>query len=294
MLEVGNGHMTLEEYKTHFTMWSMMATPLLAGNDLRTMSEEIKAILTHSEVIAINQDPLGKQARLLSDNQGLQVWVKDLTGFGQKAIVFLNRQENPADIHISWSEVGLAPAVWVYDVWDRRNESIVLNEYTARVPAHGVKLMRVSSLPLEPLGNLRDLLRLPVQTRLVDMTADTITKTDDRDVIDIDRENSLISMTPLSDMKFNVNRRCSVLTAQLSVDQDHSPPHSSLLFKVYGDGHLLYESLPVGYDDEPAPMRVDIRGVEALNFFVMPATKRAYFSQVGQWKEATITCKGLQ
>ena len=61
MLEVGNGGMTYDEYKSHFSLWAMMAAPLVAGNDLRTMSYETRTILTAREVIAVNQDPLGRQ-----------------------------------------------------------------------------------------------------------------------------------------------------------------------------------------------------------------------------------------
>ena len=63
MLEVGNGKLTLAENRTHFSMWAMLAAPLLAGNDLPNMKPEVKAILTNADVIAIDQDPLGQQAR---------------------------------------------------------------------------------------------------------------------------------------------------------------------------------------------------------------------------------------
>jgi len=62
MLEIGNGHMTDDEYRTHMSLWALVAAPLLAGNDVRTMTNETKAILLNKEAIAIDQDPLGEQA----------------------------------------------------------------------------------------------------------------------------------------------------------------------------------------------------------------------------------------
>ena len=89
MLEVGNGKLSLAENRTHFSMWAMLAAPLLAGNDLPNMKPEIKAILTNRDVIAIDQDPLGKQgARVYSDGE-VDVWSRQLSG-GAVAIAVVN------------------------------------------------------------------------------------------------------------------------------------------------------------------------------------------------------------
>src|SRR5450755_2251877 len=90
MLEVGNKGMSLTEYRTHFTLWSVLAAPLIAGNDIRSMPPEIKEILTNPEVIAVNQDPLGKQGRRVRKDATTEVWSKQMKD-GSRAVVLFNR-----------------------------------------------------------------------------------------------------------------------------------------------------------------------------------------------------------
>jgi alpha-galactosidase len=102
MLEVGDG-MTNTEDKTHFTMWSMMASPLIAGNDLRKMSKETLAILTNKELIAVNQDKLGIQGFKYSSEDGLEVWVKPLSD-NNWAITFVNRSDVTKKVNFDWKK----------------------------------------------------------------------------------------------------------------------------------------------------------------------------------------------
>jgi alpha-galactosidase len=147
MLEVGNGGMTQEEYRTHFTMWAFMAAPLIAGNDLRGMDPATLDILTAPEVIAIDQDPLGNQGkRLTRSGEDLQVWSKVLSGTDVRAAALLNLSEEAADITVSWSDLGLpAGAAAVRDLWARLDLGTFAEGYTANVPAHGVVLIKVVS-----------------------------------------------------------------------------------------------------------------------------------------------------
>jgi alpha-galactosidase len=102
MLEVGNGGMTNEEYKTHFALWCMLASPLMAGNDLATMTPETKAILMNKELIAINQDTLGRQATIYRDNGDYQIWVKTLTN-NEKAVCLLNTSDEKKSVLVDFS-----------------------------------------------------------------------------------------------------------------------------------------------------------------------------------------------
>ena len=102
MLEVGNGGMSAEEYKAHFSMWCMLSAPLMAGNDIRKMSSEIKNILLNKEVIAIDQDPLGKQAIRLVDTGDYEIWGKELSK-GELAVALLNRGETSVSAKINWN-----------------------------------------------------------------------------------------------------------------------------------------------------------------------------------------------
>ena len=149
MLEVGNGGMTNTEYRAHFTMWAMMAAPLIAGNDLRNMDQATKNILTAPEVIAINQDPFGIQGTLvgsLSRSDGLEVWSKPLSGSNTRAVMLLNRSEEDASISVYWDKIGLpsGPAT-VRNLWDRTDRGVFSNGYGASVPSHGVVLIKVVS-----------------------------------------------------------------------------------------------------------------------------------------------------
>lgn len=116
MLEVGNTtqerlwggidstKMTTLEYRTHFSMWCMVAAPLIAGNNLSTMKDEIVQILTNKELIAVNQDALGKQGRRIRDEGEVEVWVKALAD-DRYAVALFNRKDSPADIRACWEFV---------------------------------------------------------------------------------------------------------------------------------------------------------------------------------------------
>ena len=105
MLEVGNG-MTVNEDRAHFTMWCMMASPLILGNDLRSMSPETKAILMNSELIAVDQDELGVQGLRFATEQGLEFWFKPLKG-GDWAFTILNPTKAPVSYALNWQHFNL-------------------------------------------------------------------------------------------------------------------------------------------------------------------------------------------
>jgi len=102
MLEVGNGGMTTEEYRTHFSLWCMLAAPLMAGNDLANITTETKAILMNSEMIAIDQDTLGRQATLYRDNGDYQIWIKAL-GNHEKAVCLLNTSDEKKSVLVDFA-----------------------------------------------------------------------------------------------------------------------------------------------------------------------------------------------
>ncbi len=143
MLEIGNGHMTDTEYQTHMSLWSMLAAPLLAGNDLQNQTKETLAILTNRDVIAIDQDAAGKQGKRLSQSGDSEVWIRDLSN-GDKAIAFFNRGGQTADISVKWSDAGLKSSPKkARDLWLHRDVKLKGDEYKASVPSHGVVMLRV-------------------------------------------------------------------------------------------------------------------------------------------------------
>lgn len=145
MLEVGNGGMTPDEYRAHFSLWAIMAAPLISGNDLRTMDDTTKSILLNREVIAVDQDSLGVQGTLIYESKvGLQVWMKPLKD-GSRAVVLLNRSEAPAEFGISLARLGLrARTATVRDLWAHKDLGSVKDDFRALVPARGVVMVRIS------------------------------------------------------------------------------------------------------------------------------------------------------
>ena len=143
MLEVGNGGMSANEYRTHMSLWALLAAPLLAGNDLRSASAETLAILTHPEVIAIDQDSLGRQGARSSASGAAEIWAKPLAG-GRQAVGLFNRGEEAAEIGVLWKDLGIAGGAAVRDVWSRTDLGARADGYSVKVPAHGVALLVVT------------------------------------------------------------------------------------------------------------------------------------------------------
>jgi alpha-galactosidase len=145
MLEVGNGKLTYAEQKSHFTLWCLMKAPLLLGNDLRQMGNSTLEIISNSEVIALNQDPLGVQGyKRTSDKDGLEVWAGPLSR-GHVAVVLFNRSSRPANIIAMWNDIGIAPAslYHVRDLWARQDLGIQGASVTALVDSHDVVALRL-------------------------------------------------------------------------------------------------------------------------------------------------------
>ena len=145
MLEVGNGGMTDTEYRTHMTLWSMLAAPLIAGNDLRDMTPAIHDILMNKEVIAIDQDLEGKQATRVSKSGDQEIWTRQLSG-GAYAVALFNRAKDDAKMTVKWSEVGIKGTPGkVRDVWAHSDVKTSGGNYSATVPGHGTILLRVTA-----------------------------------------------------------------------------------------------------------------------------------------------------
>jgi alpha-galactosidase len=147
MLEVGNAGLSDTEATAHFSMWALMAAPLIAGNDLRSMSETTRSILTNTEVIAVNQDPAGIQGTRVVDNGDLEVWMKPLCSRDgpEKAVALLNRSGSTATISVSFAAIGLAERATVRDLWAHQDRGEQQGSFSASVPSHGVVMLRITN-----------------------------------------------------------------------------------------------------------------------------------------------------
>jgi alpha-galactosidase len=142
MLEIGNGGMTTTEYRSHFSLWALLAAPLIAGNDLRDMGPEIRDILTNKEVIAVNQDPLGRQGHRVWKNGDLEVWSKPLGG-GARAVILFNRGGSEQRITANWTDLYYPESLSasVRDLWQKKDLGKFSGEVSAAVPSHAVVML---------------------------------------------------------------------------------------------------------------------------------------------------------
>lgn len=126
-------------------MWCMMNSPLLAGNDLRSMSAETLGILTNKEIIALNQDDGFRQARRLQKEKPVEVWIKPLGKKGkQTAIALMNRSNSEQLYKLTPEMVGLSGKNSVRDLWAQKNLGKMSYEMNFSIPAHGVVVLRVN------------------------------------------------------------------------------------------------------------------------------------------------------
>jgi alpha-galactosidase len=145
MLEVGNGGMTPAEYRSHFSLWALMASPLMAGNDIAHMDETTRSILLNKEVIAVDQDPLGIPGRRVWKDDDREVWVKPLTN-GARAVLLFNRGAHPAKIRASAEQLGYPRNLraGIRDLWAHKGVERWSGSVARTVEPHGVAMFRVT------------------------------------------------------------------------------------------------------------------------------------------------------
>jgi len=151
MLEVGNG-MVANEDRAHFTMWCMMAAPLILGNDLRHMSPATKETLTNREVLALDQDPLGVQGFRYAAHDSLETWLKPLAG-GRWAVAFLNRSRQPRPVRFDWQATPITDELTKAELnarrttyrlrnpWVQKDAGTTKKPFVTTVPAHDVVVL---------------------------------------------------------------------------------------------------------------------------------------------------------
>ncbi len=144
MLQIGNLKSEAED-KIHMSLWCMLAAPLMAGNDLRIMSDTIGRVLTAPEVIAVNQDKRGHQGYKIFDNGKQQIYNKPLSD-GTTAVLLFNKDSIPADVAVKWTQIGLSGEQKVRDLWAGKDLGIIKDGFSAKqLPEHGQYLLKVGS-----------------------------------------------------------------------------------------------------------------------------------------------------
>lgn len=143
ILEVGNGGMTADEQRTHFSLWAMLAAPLIAGNDVSNMTAETKSILLNKEVIAVDQDSLGKQGDRAYAEGPLEVWTKPLAN-GDMAVALFNRVEGATHMTLRLEAIGWHGPAMARNLWTHESAGRIDGSYTVAVPGHGVVMLRLA------------------------------------------------------------------------------------------------------------------------------------------------------
>ena len=142
-MRLRDSRLTANEQHIHFTLWTLLASPLLLGNDLTQMDDFELNLVTNDEVLAVHQDPLGKPADRVARNGELEVWSRPLTD-GSLAVGLFNRDEMDMPVSVKWSELGIKGKHTVRDLWRQKDVGKFDGEFSRVVPRHGTLFVKVS------------------------------------------------------------------------------------------------------------------------------------------------------
>lgn len=268
MLEVGNGHLSLEEYKSHFGLWALMAAPLIAGNDVRNMTSEIRDLLTHSEAIAIDQDPAGVQGRRIRVDGNYEVWAKPLgKGYSDWAIGLLNRSGATANISIRWQEIYLDPVgVTVRDVWQKKDLGTFNDSFSVAVPSHGLAFLRVHGDQVAGSGVwASDLHITSVENGWNFLHVD---QSIDGGVLTLGGKTYSKGLGTHAPSSTTVRLHGKFERFQADVGIDDEVNGGSVVFQIFGDGQKIYESPVCKGSDAPVSIDISVAGMDSLQLVV--------------------------
>ena len=156
MMDVGMDGLSESQNRSLFSLWCIMASPLIAGNDLRTMSESTIEILTNLEAIGVNQDPMGIQGHIVRSTDNVSIWAGKALYDGSQAVAVFNQQSSPADVRIEWSDIGIDKEIGLYvrNLWTHETSGPYMNGLSVPVAANDVVMLRISKdneFPLPPI-----------------------------------------------------------------------------------------------------------------------------------------------
>jgi len=281
MLQVGNLKTAIEN-RTHFGLWYILAAPLMAGNDLRSMSDETRDILTAPEVLAVNQDPRGVQGYKVYDEDGREIYNKPLHD-GTTAVLLLNRNSEPADMTVTWDMIGLSGRQKVRDLWRRKDLGHYAGSFTAEsLPQHGHRLLKVGSKG-KPLAT-RD--PVPLEKYAVTQEGATflsdlyyIWKSGNAPRYDKNFEGKAIVMNgtiydkglgckATSKIMFKLDGCAERFKAVIGLDRAYQG-RETVSFRLreqdpIGPDSVLYDSGKMGKDTPAKTVDVDVRGIDCL------------------------------
>lgn len=299
MLQVGNGALTENEGRAHFSVWSIFSSPLLAGNDITAMSEATRTILTNREVIELDQDPLGLQGALIRTTGEVQVFAKPLAQCGARGVVLLNRGDVPTQVNLTWPDIWLVPggAASIRDLWAHADLAPSTIGIAVTVPAHdAVALKIIGTEPPLPQGHpyLSDLSWTYAVSAYGPVEFDR--SNGERDAGDgkpfriRGRTFSRgLGVHGPSLLRYRLGQACSRFTAEVGVD-DETSGGGLVYFQVWADGEKLFDSGLMSGTSPPKQVDLNIEQKRDLRLFVGIGDSDVL--DHADWADARLTCSG--
>jgi alpha-galactosidase len=302
MLEVGNGGMTQTEYTTHFSLWSLLSSPLLLGNDLRSVSASTLSIVANTDVLAVNQDWGGSQGRRVADFGETEVWAKPMSD-GSVAVVLLNRTGAATTVATTAAALGIGGSsqYTLKDLWSKAT-STSTGAISANVPSHGVTMYRVTragTLAAPPAsGTLQvsDLSWLASSNGWGPAERDRSNgeqPAGDGRTISIGGTTFAKGIGVHADSAVGVylGRSCRTFSAQVGIDAEVGS-NGSVRFAVYGDGRLLGYTVVKSGGQPPTRLAVSTAGYLTLELRVTDARNGVNYDHA-DWGSPTLVCGGV-
>ena len=305
MLAIGLGEFDgnhLTEAKTHFSLWSILSAPLLMGFDLNKAPQPILEILLNQEVIAVNQDRAGNQGAIVHDDGKVQVLVKTLAGSGERAVAVFNRGTDNTDVVVTWRQLKLKAGTEasVRDLWMHKDLPPGLDKLLVSVAPRETRMLKVVGKALAGDGYfLTEMLgRINVAADGVTIVNPDVTAASGGPRADSTPQGGRISLAGRRQdygIGIQANSRLEILakgqfsrfTALVGVDDSSPDTDDRVVFKVYGDRKLLFESSPLSHGAAPAKVDVKVSGVEILELIAQGTTTTSGPSLIA-WGEARL------
>lgn len=308
MLQVGNGNMTIAEYRTHFSMWAMMNSSLIAGNDLSMMSQDTKKILTNPGLIAIDQDVHSPGATNVKELQpGVEIWIKPLSSALSYAIAIINRNNKKVEFPLLLSDFGFRFPVLIQNVWIDDIPSIHLESYPISIDPHDTVVLKLWGFKPSHLEST--VKTIAVHTGYLSDQEWTFAS-NGLGPVERNLSNGLGAAkdgTPLelfpnqiyekglgihtySDIRYNLAGNCQNFTSDIGIDRSVGNKNGRVFFQVYGDEEKLYDSYIVNATDSARSIDLDISGKKELNLMVTPVELSNTAYTQANWANARVVC----
>jgi alpha-galactosidase len=303
MLQVGNLPGPKED-KVHFSLWSILASPLMAGNDLRSMPESVRAILTAPEVIAVNQDPRGFQGYRVYRNGGREIYNRPLSD-GTTAVLLLNKNEAPADLTVTWDEIGLRGAQKVRDLWERKDLGEFKNSFTAaNLSRHEHLFLKVGTPGGKPLPGPAP---VPLEKYSVSRSGTTylgdlyyVMKQGDAPRTDTNSAGGALSIKGTkypkglgcrtsSRIMYKLGGKADRFRAVAGLDDSYAGPETArfrVLNEDFFGNQVLFDSGKLTRDQAAVKIDIDVKGVEYLLLMIDGK------GVAGDWADAKVIAGG--